>query len=78
MPIRANFFASILASGRLRHPAPRLVRGACRPPQPPWAALGGLGMSSPRSSAAARPQRKNARRWAVPCHGAWQGTPASV
>lgn len=31
-----------------------------------------------RASRGLREGEKDARRWAVPCHGAWQGTPASL
>ncbi len=69
----AILFASILASGRQGVRTREPVRGRAAPFKPqgrrwrPW-------RDPLRSGATPRPRRKGARRWAVPCHGAWQGT----
>ncbi len=71
---------------------PRTPAGACapctlaclEPSHLRQASSGVRGQTAPGARPRRRPRRagaksrKGARRWAVPCHGAWQGTPRSV
>ena len=79
------------AARRAARGQPRTPAGACGPctlacvaPHLRQAASGVRGQTAPGARPRRRPRRagtkprKDARHWAVPCHGAWQGTPASL